>query len=160
MEALLEGGVRVELLFLCEGNTCRSAMAVPLARRLLDAEGLSAVAVDAAGLAASPGDGAKREAVQVCASHGIDLSSHRAKALTTEMVRRADHIYTMTLLQAVQLRRIVPAQAAKIEPLSPQGDIANPSGADIDTYEQCYKAIEAALCARLDGWKTEQRKGE
>ncbi|MEE0435604.1 MAG: low molecular weight protein arginine phosphatase [Peptococcaceae bacterium] len=146
----------MELLFLCDGNTCRSAMAAPLARRLCDAEGLSAVAVDSAGLAASPGDGAKREAVRVCALHGIDLSDHRAKALTTDMVARADHIYTMTFLQAVQLRQRVPAQAAKIELLSGEGDIENPLDGDADSYERCYVALENALRVHLDAWKNEE----
>lgn len=88
----------MELLFVCEANTCRSAMAEKIAQALAVEAGLENVHARSAGMAAFPGDGAKPEAVRVCSAHGLDLSEHRSQALTTDMVEAADHIYTMTLL--------------------------------------------------------------
>ena len=102
-------------------------------------------------MAAFPGDGAKPEAVRVCSTHGLDLSEHRSQALTTDMVEAAEHIYTMTLLQAAQLRSILPRQAAKIQPLSPAGEIADPRRPE--DYDSVYEQLETALGVRLAEWK-------
>ena len=120
----------MELLFVCEANTCRSAMAEKIAQALAVEAGLENVHARSAGLAAFPGDGAKPEAVRVEA---------------------ADHIYTMTLLQAAQLRAILPRQAAKIQPLSPAGEIADPRRPE--DYDSVYEQLETALGARLSEWK-------
>lgn len=141
----------MELLFVCEANTCRSAMAEKIAQVLALEAGLENVHARSAGLAAFPGDGAKPEAVRVCSTHGLDLSEHRSQALTTDMVEAAEHIYTMTLLQAAQLRSILPRQAAKIQPLSPAGEIADPRRPE--DYDSVYEQLETALGVRLAEWK-------
>lgn len=69
----------------------------------------------------------------------------------TDMVEAADHIYTMTLLQAAQLRAILPRQAAKIQPLSPAGEIADPRRPE--DYDSVYEQLETALGVRLAEWK-------
>ena len=67
----------MELLFVCEGNTCRSAMAEKIAQALAVEAGLENVHTRSAGLAAFPGDGAKPEAVRVCSAHGLAFASGR-----------------------------------------------------------------------------------
>lgn len=110
-----------------------------------------------AGLAAFPGDGAKPEAVRVCSPHGLDLSEHRSQALTTDMVEAADHIYTMTLLQAAQLRAILPRQAAKIQPLSPAARL--PIRADRKIMTVYMNSLRRrSVCVSLNG--NEKRRNE
>ena len=57
----------------------------------------------------------------------------------------------MTLLQAAQLRAILPRQAAKIQPLSPAGEIADPRRPE--DYDSVYEQLETALGVRLAEWK-------
>lgn len=47
----------MELLFVCEANTCRSAMAEKIAQALAMGAGLENVHARSAGMAAFPGDG-------------------------------------------------------------------------------------------------------
>lgn len=97
------------------------------------------------------------EAVRVFSAHGLDLSEHRSQALTTDMVEAAEHIYTMTLLQAAQLRAILPCQAAKIQPLSPAGEIADPRDWKIMTvYMNSLR--RRSVCVSLNG--NEKRRNE
>ncbi len=80
--------VRLKVLFLCTGNSCRSQMAEGWARRLL------ADKVDAysAGLHSH---GLNRVAVQVMLDAGVDISAHRSKTL--ERVRDVDFDYVVTV---------------------------------------------------------------
>lgn len=80
----------------CTGNTCRSSMAEPMLRRLLDERGIREVEVHSAGLAAVEGAPASPQAIEVMKEEGLDLSGHRAHRLTAREVAAADLILTMT----------------------------------------------------------------
>jgi protein-tyrosine-phosphatase len=86
----------MNLLFVCTGNTCRSAMAEPLMRRRLEAAGLGEkVEVRSAGVAAMPGSPASKGAVSVLNAKGLDGNAHMATLLDRELVGWADLILTM-----------------------------------------------------------------
>jgi protein-tyrosine-phosphatase len=86
----------VKLLFLCTGNICRSPMAEAIARRLLEARGRADVAVSSAGTAAWDGGPASEGAYLVALEHGLDLSAHRARQLTSDLVAASDLILGMS----------------------------------------------------------------
>ncbi len=147
----------MNLLFICSGNTCRSPMAEAIAlARMREEGGFAAVGVTSAGMAACPGDPANPASVRVCAERGLDLSNHRSKSLTTDLLEASDHVYTMTQGQALQLQRIVPQYADKVSPILPDGDIADPYGQNDTVYERCYQQIDTAIKALIPQWKNEQ----
>lgn len=149
----------MNLLFVCSGNTCRSPMAEVIAlAQMRTAGGFGKSAVTSAGLAAYPGDSANPASVRVCAEHGLDLSNHRSKSLTTDLIEASDHIYTMTQSQALQLQRILPQYAAKVTPLIPDGDVKDPYGQNDTVYANCYNQIEQAIEALIPQWKDELEK--
>jgi len=80
----------MKILIVCTGNTCRS----PMAEAMLKKSGRHEVR--SAGVAAETGSVASRGAAVAMSKRGLDLSSHRAQAVSTDLVAWADLILTMT----------------------------------------------------------------
>lgn len=150
--------MRWSLLIVCSGNTCRSPMAEGLARRMLAEERklpdeeleTAGVRVTSAGAFASGGSPASAEAVAALAKMGIDLSRHRSRRLTAEMVREADVIYCMTRTHVDAVLDLDPSAADKTFMLDPLGrDVEDPVGLDLKAYQRCAEMIRRRLEQRL-----------
>jgi protein-tyrosine-phosphatase len=85
----------MRILFVCTGNTCRSALAEALARRVLVERALSDVDVQSAGTSAWDGAPASDGALLVGMERSLDLSQHRAQTLSRELVRDSDLVLAM-----------------------------------------------------------------
>ncbi len=85
----------MRILFVCTGNTCRSALAEALARKLIVERGLSDIDVASAGTSAWDGAPASDGALLVGMERGIDLGQHRAQTLTRELIADADLVLAM-----------------------------------------------------------------
>jgi protein-tyrosine-phosphatase len=85
----------MRILFVCTGNTCRSALAEALARRVIVERALSDVDVQSAGTSAWDGAPASDGALLVGMERSLDLSQHRAQMLSREIVRDADLVLAM-----------------------------------------------------------------
>ena len=94
-----------------------------------------------AGLAADEG-GANEKSILAAQGYGVDLSSHKAKQLTTDMIQQAERIYTMTPAQAYLLRQMVSDK--KILPLTAEG-ISDPYGGSEEVYRKCAEEIYDAV---------------
>jgi protein arginine phosphatase len=85
----------MRILFVCTGNTCRSALAEALARHVVIERGLSDVDVSSAGTSAWDGAPASDGALLVGMERGLDLSPHRAQTLTRDLIRDVDLVLAM-----------------------------------------------------------------
>src|SRR5262245_24014754 len=124
------------VLLVCSGNTCRSPMAEAMLRRALEAAGLKDVSVESAGTGAWEGAPASEGAYLVMLEREIDISGHRARPLTPEMVQQADLILTMGRLQLGKVRELGAGARARLlgeyAGASPEtAEIADPYGADL-----------------------------
>ena len=139
---------RHTVLFVCSGNTCRSAMAEALAdAQLAGTEG--EVEVVSAGVMAMPGAPASAGAVRAMQQRGLALDSHRAQPLTRELVNRADVIYTMTAAHREAVLDLAPHAADKTHQLDPDHDVTDPIGADDAVYQATADMIHAAISRRF-----------
>ena len=85
----------MRILFVCTGNTCRSAIAEAIAHKLIIERGLSDIELSSAGTSAWDGAPASDGALLVGMERGLDLSQHRAQTLTRDLVRDAELVLAM-----------------------------------------------------------------
>jgi protein-tyrosine-phosphatase len=86
------------ILFVCTGNTCRSAMAEGIFKKMLRErkEDNRRFNIISAGISALPGMSPTPEAISVMFEQGIDISQHKALQLQEYLVKKADLILVMS----------------------------------------------------------------
>jgi protein-tyrosine phosphatase len=87
-----------DVLFVCLGNMCRSPMAEGIARDLIAGEYPALkgrTGITSAGVAAMEGEPATPEAVRSMRERGIDISLHRSRRATPEIVDSSDLVLVM-----------------------------------------------------------------
>lgn len=142
------------ILFVCTGNTCRS----PMAAALFNALRPPGYRAASAGMAAFTGDPASALAVRTLREdHQIDLSAHRSRPVTADLLSEARWILTMTANQRDSLRHVFPEHAGQIMTLGemagePEQQIADPFGRDPAAYKMAagqLKRLLRQMIARL-----------
>lgn len=150
-------GMSQNILLVCTGNTCRSPMAEGLARRILSDITMkkrgseSTWKVESAGVACFGASPPTTEAVRALQKYGIDISNHRSRALTKDMVDKASVIYAMAQHHVDAILEFEPGADQKTQLLDPDGnDIADPIGMGQDFYDKTAKMLEKLLKMRLN----------
>ena len=145
--------IRRRLLFVCTGNTCRSPMAAGLAKRILaEREGCrvgelrqEGLEVLSAGVFAGEGARATPHAVQAARQLGVDLSHHRSRKLTSELINSSDVVLCMSQSHVCDALTLAPQSANRIRRLLPDKDVPDPIGGGPDVYRATAERIERAL---------------
>ncbi len=136
----------LNITFVCTGNTCRSAMAEGLFKKLIKERGLQDISCRSCGLSAFTGDEATPQAIESAKERGVDLKSHRATAINQYILAETDIMVCMTEAHKKAVMSINP----DFKIIVPSGGIPDPYGGNLQTYGECADKIESFLEAFLD----------
>ena len=147
----------MEMLFVCTGNTCRSPMAEGLMNHMAKKNGLD-IEAKSAGIFTWVGQNVSEEAVEVIKEEGIDISSHKSRLITRNLVEEADLILTMTVGHKEQLLSgygCYDFLDGKIYTLKEyaygvEEDIEDPFGRGIQAYKNAKDEIKEAIQEIID----------
>src|SRR5438046_1965036 len=152
------------VLFVCTGNICRSPLAAALLQRALKERGLD-MNVTSAGTGAWDGAPASEGAYLVGLERGLDLSGHRARLLTRELVEQSDLILTMARHHRARVdelggegRVFVLGEYAGRE--GDEAEVSDPFGGDLDVYRNTCVELEALVGTTAERLATEGKSGD
>jgi len=129
------------LVFVCQGNICRSAYADARAR-------LAALRSVSFGLSARDGDCANSVALARAAARGVDLSSHRATSASAAAIRAGDLIIAMEPAQLRRLARLATAAPTTLLGLwatPPRPHLEDPYSLSTAYFDTCFDIIDSAV---------------
>lgn len=143
------------VLFVCTANICRSPLAEGLFRLRLQQSGqpLDDWQIGSAGTWTVDGRPAAPEVIRLMQARGVDLSSHRSRMVSTELLAPCNLILTMEHGQKEALRVEFAALAQRVYLLSEMAgrrmEIEDPFGGPESAYQHAAAEIDFFLA---QGW--------
>ena len=134
-----------KIVFLCYGNICRSPLAAGLAQQRL-----SGVHIESAGFHQQEGRSCPDKMLRIGNSFGVDLSGHRSRRVTSEVLANADLVIAMDNENLACLRREFPEAAERTTLLGLFGNppavaIADPYLADEELRQQICEQVRSSV---------------
>ena len=134
------------VLIICIGNICRS----PIGEALLAVAVQKThpeVVVSSAGLGALVGRPADPVSQELMQARGLDISAHRARQTTPELIFGSDLILTMSTEQQLQLEQEYPGARGRVHRIGKWGeyDISDPFKRPKTAFEHALILIEQGI---------------
>ena len=140
-----------KIMFVCTGNTCRSAMAEGFLKDIITKNNLD-IQSYSCGIYAQDGEEATNNTIQVMKEYNIDMTNHRATNIRNSNINEMDLILCATKGHKDILMQIYPSLKEKIYTLKEYVgnnkeniDISDPWGNNLETYKKCAQEIKECI---------------
>lgn len=142
----------MKIVFVCTGNTCRSAMADGLAKKIVKEKQLN-IEIYSAGIYAMKGEHASYNSVAIMKEYDVDIVTHTATPIEDINIKEMDLILCATRKHKMQIVSKYPELAEKTYTMKEYAgydkdgadvDIQDPWGYELNTYRIC--AAEISYC--------------
>jgi protein-tyrosine-phosphatase len=129
----------MKIMFVCAGNTSRSAMAEAIFKKMN-----SDVEVFSSGIIAKTGKSPSQKTIDVCKSHGIDVSNHKATYFKDSNIENMDLVLTFERVHKSKIKIYYPdlvTYTIKEFVGEYPMDINDPVGGSVKVYDACFCEI-------------------
>ena len=150
----------MNIMFICTGNICRSAMAHWLLIKKLEEKNRNDIKVYSCGVYAQTGDAPTHEAIEIMKNYDVDLTKHRATNINKSNIRGMDLILCATNSHKNIVLNIYPDLEGKVFTLKEyvgynkefhtKIDLEDPWGYGKDVYRFCASEINECLNLLLE----------
>ncbi|MBI4054535.1 MAG: low molecular weight protein arginine phosphatase [Elusimicrobia bacterium] len=141
----------MNILFVCTGNTCRSALAHHVFQKMVADQGWKDIRISSCGTYGSAQLRVPAVVYELLEKEGISGVAHRSQPLTRESVEQADLILGMSQEHLDEIVERFPGVEGKAHLLrrfvgiEADPDIADPLGQPREVYESCLKTLKESL---------------
>lgn len=145
----------MNVMFICTGNICRSAMAHWMMVKKLKDLNRKDIKVYSCGIYAEAGDGSTREAIEVMKDFDVDLIGHRAINIKESNIQEMDLVLCATNGHKLSVLNMYPELKEKVYTLKEyvgyekeyhkKIDLDDPWGYGEDVYRFCALEIDECL---------------
>ena len=137
-----------QIMFICTGNICRSAMAQGILRTRWAGSGLDELTVSSMGIHGLDHQPACEPASRISLEHGVDISGHFSRPLGFDELNQADLIFCMEMVHKDFILLFLPHLVDRVFLLaswpdkdSPKCNIKDPMGGSGKDYRLAYDII-------------------
>ena len=140
----------MNIMFVCTGNTCRSAMAQGLLEKRLKELGRKDI-VRSCGIYAYDGDPATDESIEAIEEYGVDLKKHKATNIGKSEIKKMDLILCATNEHKKEVLKRYKELSEKTYTMKEYAgykdslDLADPWGYTMHTYRKCAQEIAVII---------------